>query len=39
MEKAKELEEKLMRDYVYVRAITQGEIELENFPYLWRKYK
>ncbi len=39
MEKVKQLEEKLMRDYIYVRAITQGEIELENFPYLWRKYK
>ena len=39
MEKVKELEEKVMRDYIYIKAITQGEIELENFPYLWRKYK
>jgi hypothetical protein len=38
MEKVKELEEKLMRDYIYIKAITQGEIELDNFPYLWRKY-
>lgn len=39
MEKVKELEEKIMRDYIYIKAITQGEIELNNFPYLWRKYK
>jgi hypothetical protein len=39
MEKVKELEEKVMRDYVYIKAITQGEIELDNFPYLWRKYR
>lgn len=39
MEKVKQLEENLMRDYIYVKAITQGEIDLENFPYLWRKYK
>jgi len=38
MDKVKELEEKLMRDYIYTKAITQGEIELDNFPYLWRKY-
>lgn len=38
MEKVKELEEKLMRDYIYTKAITQGEIELADFPYLWRKY-
>jgi len=38
MEKVKELEEKVMRDYIYIKAITQGEIELDNFPYLWRKY-
>ncbi len=37
--KVKELEEKIMRDYIYTKAITQGEIELDNFPYLWRKYK
>ena len=39
IEKVKELEEKIMRDYIYIKAITQGELELENFPYLWRKYK
>ena len=38
MEQVKELEEKIMRDYIYTKAITQGEIELDNFPYLWRKY-
>jgi len=38
MDKVKELEEKIMRDYIYTKAITQGEIELDNFPYLWRKY-
>ncbi len=33
-------EEKLMRDYTLVRALTQGATkeELENFPELWRKY-
>jgi hypothetical protein len=39
MEKVKELEEKILRDYIYIKAITNGEIELDNFPYLWRKYK
>lgn len=39
MEKVKELEEKMMRNYIYTKAITQGEIELDNFPYLWRKYQ
>lgn len=39
MDQVKELEEKFMRNYIYTKAITQGEIELENFPYLWRKYK
>ena len=39
MDKVKELEEKIMRDYIYTKAITQGEIELDNFPYLWRKYQ
>jgi len=38
MDKLKELEEKIMRDYIYIKAITNGEIELEEFPYLWRKY-
>jgi len=38
VEKQKELEEKFMRNYTYIKALTQGEIELDNFPYLWRKY-
>ena len=38
MDEAKKLEEKMMRNYVYIKAITNGEIELDNFPYLWRKY-
>ena len=38
IEKVKELEEKILRDYIYIKAITDGEIELDNFPYLWRKY-
>ncbi len=38
MDKVKELEEKIQRDYVYIRAITNGEIELDNYPQLWRKY-
>lgn len=25
--------------YIYTKALSQGEIELENYPYLWRKYK
>lgn len=39
MDKVKELEEKIMRDYIYIKAITNGEIKLDNFPYLWRKYR
>jgi len=38
MEKVKEFEEKFLRNYIYTKALTQGEIELENYPYLWRKY-
>jgi len=39
MEKVKQYEEKFTRNLIYAKAITQGEIELENFPFLWRKYK
>lgn len=38
LEKQKEYEEKFMRNYTYIKALTQSEIELDNFPYLWRKY-
>jgi len=38
MEKVKEFEEKFQRSYIYTKALTQGEIELENYPFLWRKY-
>ncbi len=38
IDELKEYEEKFMRNYTYVRALTQGEIELDNYPYLWRKY-
>jgi len=34
----KEYEEKFMRNYTYIKALTQGEKELDNYPYLWRKY-
>jgi hypothetical protein len=38
MEKKKEFEDKFTRNLIYVKALTQGEITLENYPYLWRKY-
>jgi len=38
MEKKKEFEDKFTRDLIYAKALTQGEIEVENYPYLWRKY-
>jgi len=38
IDELKEYEEKFMQNYTYVRALTQGEIELDNYPYLWRKY-
>ena len=34
----KKLEETFTRNLIYAKAITQGEVELENFPYLFRKY-
>jgi len=39
MDKVKELEEKILRNYIYIKAITNGEIELDDYPYLWRKYR
>jgi len=38
LDDVKKLEEKFLRNLVYAKAITQGELELDNFPYLFRKY-
>ena len=38
IEDVKKLEEIFTRNLIYAKAITQGEVELENFPYLFRKY-
>jgi len=38
MEKVKKYEEIFTRNLIYAKAITQGELELENYPSLWRKY-
>jgi len=38
IEKVKEYEETFTRNLVYARAITQGEIELDNYPQLWRQF-
>jgi len=38
LEIQKEYEEKFMRNYTYIKALTQGEKQLDNYPYLWRKY-
>jgi len=38
LEIQKEYEEKFMRNYTYIKALTQGEKELDNYLYLWRKY-
>lgn len=38
MEKIKQFEEKFLRNHIYTKALTQGEIELDSYPYLWRKY-
>lgn len=39
IEEVKKLEEIFQRNLVYAKAITQGEVELDNYVYLWRKYK
>lgn len=38
LEIQKEYEEKFMHNYTYIKALTQGEKQLDNYPYLWRKY-
>jgi len=38
IEDVKKLEENFQRNLIYARAITQGEVELDNFVYLWKKY-
>lgn len=38
MDEVKQYEAKFQQFYIYTKAITQGEIELDNYPYLWRKY-
>jgi len=38
LEIQKEYEEKFMQNYTYIKALTQGEKELDNYPFLWRKY-
>lgn len=38
IEDVKKLEENFQRNLIYARAITQGEVELDNFVYLWNKY-
>jgi len=38
MDEVKQYEAKLQQAYIYTKAITNGEIELENYPELWRKY-
>jgi len=39
MDDVKQYEAVFQQLHIYTKAITQGEIELENYPYLWRKYK
>ncbi len=39
MEDVKKYEAHFQQIYIYTKAITQGEIELEDYPYLWRKYR
>jgi len=39
VEKVKQYEAFFQQIYVYTKAITQGETELSDYPYLWRKYK
>ncbi len=38
IEDVKKLEENFQRNLIYARAITQGEVELDDFVYLWKKY-
>lgn len=38
IETIKQYETKFQQVYIYTKAITQGEIELDNYPFLWRKY-
>ncbi len=39
MDEVKKYEATFQQAYIYTKAITNGEIELENYPELWRKYK
>jgi len=39
IEDVKKYEAHFQQIYIYTKAITQGEIELEDYPYLWRKYR
>ncbi len=39
METVKKYEGVFQQLHIYCKAITQGEIELDNYPYLWRKYR
>ncbi len=39
MQTVKKYEGMFQQIYIYTKAITQGEIELDNYPELWRKYK
>lgn len=38
METVKKYEAVFQQLHIYCKAITQGEIDLDNYPYLWRKY-
>ena len=38
MDEVKQYEAIFQQAYIYTKAITNGEIELENYPELWRKY-
>lgn len=38
MKTVKKYESIFQQIYIYTKAITQGEIELDNYPHLWRKY-
>lgn len=39
MDDIKQYEARFQQMYIYTLALTQGEIELDNYPYLWRKYR
>ena len=39
IEKVKQYEAFFQMSYIYTLAITNGETEMKDYPYLWRKYK